>query len=283
MCKEPLVLPRFYDPVIPEDKKVQILDMNFLYNPNCKDILKGMPKRNYELVCGIEEIRQETAKLLKLKGFRKIRFAWDYGLDQQYKIKDCYNKLIRAGYKPRALQCFILCDWKMSFEECLMKQLLLHSWGVEVSDCYFDGVVSPNFQCNHWSFEQCKLFRPLTSVSKQIEDKNYPPEIKCGVSAKGNGNNPLRDEWRTPRELWDILNPQYNFTLDCCATMKNTLIPSSFCDDFTEDFVAEDFVCWMNPPFITFCHTPIWDKLRRTSWQRCKISFCSNWNRRRYP
>ncbi|MHA1827921.1 MAG: hypothetical protein ACTSX6_04655 [Candidatus Heimdallarchaeaceae archaeon] len=37
----------------------------------------------------------------------------------------------------------------------------------------------------------------------------------------GKGNNPLRDGWRTPSEIFDPLNQQYKFTYDCCANGKD--------------------------------------------------------------
>lgn len=64
----------------------------------------------------------------------------------------------------------------------------------------------------------------------------------------GTGNNINRDDWETPQWLWDLLNEQYFFTFDCCATKKN-----SKCDNFTNEFQLcfdfNDFNCWMNPPF----------------------------------
>ncbi len=63
----------------------------------------------------------------------------------------------------------------------------------------------------------------------------------------GKGNNPLRDGWKTPKWLYDILNKQYNFKFDCCANEEDKL-----CKDFSNDFLKWDNllrVCWMNPPF----------------------------------
>ncbi len=65
----------------------------------------------------------------------------------------------------------------------------------------------------------------------------------------GSGNTIERDDWETPKWLFDILNKQYNFTFDCCSTDKNTK-----CNVWTDDFLDynEDFthdLSWMNPPF----------------------------------
>ena len=64
----------------------------------------------------------------------------------------------------------------------------------------------------------------------------------------GSGNNPDRDEWETPKELFSKLNKQYRFNYDCCATYKNNK-----CGSYTNDFERVDCfnlsICWMNPPF----------------------------------
>lgn len=63
----------------------------------------------------------------------------------------------------------------------------------------------------------------------------------------GKGNNPLRDGWKTPSELFKSLNIQYKFKFDCCATNENKL-----CFDFSDDFETANVVrkmAWMNPPF----------------------------------
>ena len=65
----------------------------------------------------------------------------------------------------------------------------------------------------------------------------------------GSGNNPSRDDWETPQELFDKLDKQYHFSFDCCSTRKNKK-----CGLWTNDFLyfikfANNDVCWMNPPF----------------------------------
>lgn len=65
----------------------------------------------------------------------------------------------------------------------------------------------------------------------------------------GSGNNVERDEWQTPKELWNKLNEQYDFSHDCCASIDNNK-----CQTFSDDFTKDDFnpkirMAWMNPPF----------------------------------
>ncbi len=70
----------------------------------------------------------------------------------------------------------------------------------------------------------------------------------------GKGNNESRDEWETPKWLFDILNSQYHFIIDCCASSKNTKILASLCfwskdKPFEYCRVKLTDMAWMNPPF----------------------------------
>lgn len=63
----------------------------------------------------------------------------------------------------------------------------------------------------------------------------------------GKGNIPERDVWETKQELFNILDSQYHFGTDCCASEHNTK-----CDEYFDDFekaVIVNYVAWMNPPF----------------------------------
>jgi len=63
----------------------------------------------------------------------------------------------------------------------------------------------------------------------------------------GKGNIPKRDLWETKKELFNILNNQFNFKFDCCANYNNRK-----CLEFSNNFENMSFVeevSWMNPPF----------------------------------
>jgi len=63
----------------------------------------------------------------------------------------------------------------------------------------------------------------------------------------GSGNNVSRDDWRTPKELFNTLNNQYNFAFDCCASKENRK-----CELYSDDFQNEWLRlhrAWINPPF----------------------------------
>jgi len=170
-----------------ERNKVSIMDMNFLYDPKHKERIKELGEKKvngkvvyYELICGIDwrRLDQETANLLKENRFMNIRFAWDYGIGLQYKIKDCLDKLLKAGYKKQDIMCFMLCDWKISFNECFLKLMLLKKWNVCVSDCWFNNVKPPEYQSNYWSLIECRLFRGLCAVHNQVDKFGIYPDLK---------------------------------------------------------------------------------------------------------
>jgi hypothetical protein len=112
------------------------------------------------------------------KGFKNIRWAWDYGLNLQKTHNKVWRMFKKAGYKNEDLMVFMICDWKITYEECCNKLDLLKIWNVKVSDCWYDGVVSPNFQCNNWSIEQCKNFRKKCRKHNQMVLFKIDPELK---------------------------------------------------------------------------------------------------------
>lgn len=167
--------------------KVKIMDMNMMYKPNCIEILDKLGKIKvndkvvyYEFICGIDwrYMNQEKADALKRNRFKNIRFAWDFGLEHQYKIKDCKKLLNNSGYNNKELMCFILSDWKIPFFECFLKLQLLKNWNIKVSPCYFDDAMPPNFQCNYWSYDECRIFQDLCSLHNQTVTFGIYPDLK---------------------------------------------------------------------------------------------------------
>lgn len=173
---------------VPEIKQnyVRILDMNFLAQPQALERIMDLGSRKvndkvvyYELVCGIDfrRMTSETANLLKQNRFVKIRLAWDYGYEMQFKIKDTIKMLLKAGYKPKELSVFMLVNWKISYVECLKKLDLLKVWNVKVNDCCFDGgykIAKPEY----WTAEQLKDFRARCRKHNQLVNFGIDPELK---------------------------------------------------------------------------------------------------------
>lgn len=163
--------PIYYE--IPEivRNKVIITDMNLIYKPRALEIIEELGRLRvngkvvkYVLKCGVDYryLTQEISSALKQNRFVEMKIAWDYGYDQAYKIKDAINKLMYAGYSPRNIQVFIICNWRIPYEECCMKLDTLKVWGVQVSDCWFDNQIRGKVKPIHWTEEQIKDFSKKT-------------------------------------------------------------------------------------------------------------------------
>lgn len=62
--------------------------------------------------------------------------------------------------------------------------------------------------------------------------------------------SPWRDDFGTPRALYDSLNKEFGFQLDVCASKNNAKCAAYF--DIEQDGLSQDWsgkVCWMNPPY----------------------------------
>lgn len=64
------------------------------------------------------------------------------------------------------------------------------------------------------------------------------------------------DEWGTPLEFFDMLNAEFRFTLDVCASVDNAKCERFF--TASDDGLLQPWtgVCWMNPPYGK--HIPDW-------------------------
>jgi site-specific DNA-methyltransferase (adenine-specific) len=58
------------------------------------------------------------------------------------------------------------------------------------------------------------------------------------------------DAWTTPQNLFNKLNKEFNFTLDVCASKKNTKCKKYFTEK--DNALLQDWsnhICFMNPPY----------------------------------
>ena len=82
-------------------------------------------------------------------------------------------------------------------------------------------------------------------------------KILCETAKKINPfGGSRREEWETPQWLFDILDQEFHFTLDVCATQANTKCKRFFTRE--EDGLKQSWkeeICWMNPPYHD---VPIW-------------------------
>lgn len=59
-----------------------------------------------------------------------------------------------------------------------------------------------------------------------------------------------RNDYATPQEFFDLLDAEFHFTLDVCATVNNAKCKTFFSP--AENGLRQDWgenVCWMNPPY----------------------------------
>ena len=184
-CGEPTEIKIFG---IPEIKRnhVLIYDMNLLCKPEALQIIKELGEKRvnnrvvyYELVCGIDYrfLTQEIADALKQNRFKKIRLAWDGHYSEQKKIRDAITKLLKAGYKQKEIMLFFICNYRIPFDENMLKLDLAKVWNVKVCDCYFDGVVFPHVTPIWWSMAQMVTFRKNTRKHNQLVNFGVDPEI----------------------------------------------------------------------------------------------------------
>lgn len=65
-----------------------------------------------------------------------------------------------------------------------------------------------------------------------------------------------RQDWRTPKPIFNDLNSEFNFTCDVAASSENALLPiyhTSEIDGLKQSW--KGLVCFCNPPFV---HTAKW-------------------------
>lgn len=185
-CYEPKEIMVFGIPKIVRNE-VKIMDMNLLCKPEALALitLLGSELVNnrvvyYELICGIDYrfLTKEIAEALKRSRFRNIRIAWDWWYKNQYQIEAALERLLHAGYRSDDITIFMICNWKISYQENLKKLDLCKIWRVKVSDCWFDNQVSPDIKPIHWLPEQIKDFRRRVRKHNQLVRFGIDPEIK---------------------------------------------------------------------------------------------------------
>lgn len=184
-CYEPTEIKVFGIPKIVRTL-VKIMDMNLLCKKEAMSILAELGKKrvdgkvvHYELICGIDYrfLSDQLAFALKENRFRRIRLAWDWYYKDQCEIKAAIDKLLTAGYKPSDLMVFMICNWRIPYEENCKKLDLCKVWNVKVCDCYFDGQVAPNIVPVFWNATQIKSFRRKVRKHNQLVNFKIDPEI----------------------------------------------------------------------------------------------------------
>jgi len=183
-CAEPAEFKVFGVPEIVRND-VKIMDMNLLAKPEALAIIRDLGSRlvdgkvvYYELICGIDYrfLTPELAAALKAARFVKMRLAWDWGFAEQKRIKHAVDMMQTAGF--RDLSAFMICNWRITYEECLRKMDLCKVWRVKICDCYFDNQLSPHIEPRFWTADQIKDFRHRCRKHNQLVNFGIDPEFK---------------------------------------------------------------------------------------------------------
>lgn len=186
-CAEPTEIKIFEIPEIVRNK-VKIMDMNLLCKPESLNMIRDLGSKRvnnkvvyYELICGIDFrfLSKEIADALFKSRFKNIRLAWDFGLEDQYLIKDSIHMLTKAGYKPSGIMIFMICNWKTPYEVCMKKTDICKVWNVKIADCWFDNQLSPNIKPLYWNLDQIKDFRKKVRKHNQLVNFRIDPEYKA--------------------------------------------------------------------------------------------------------
>lgn len=161
--------------------KVRFLDMNFLYaHPEKLNIIKSLRtfKVNkkviyYTFLCGLDfmlltpeicdELHNSRVGRFNNKGnfINGLSIAWDRGYNECSIMKRAVNQIVDAGYKRKNIQILMLCNGKISFEECLLKLRTLKNLRIQICDCWYDNQKRGSVNPIYWTKEECKLFGDL--------------------------------------------------------------------------------------------------------------------------
>ncbi len=173
--------------------KVRILDMNLLCHPEALEIIRELGRRKvngkviyYELLCGVDYrfLTQELASALKQARFKNIRLAWDHEFLLQKIIKERTQFLLNAGYSPRDIMIFVICNWKISYKDNLRKMELCKVWNFKMADCYFDNQTFPKskeelpIKAIHWKLEELHDYRKKVRKHNQLVNFRIDPDLK---------------------------------------------------------------------------------------------------------
>lgn len=187
-CYEPQEFKIFGIPEIVRND-VKIMDMNLLAKPEALDIIKELGKKRvnnkvvyYQMVCGIDYrfLTQEIANELKKSRIVKIRIAWDWFYSDQFKIKDAIDMILKAGYNRKDIMIFMICNWKIPYNENCKKLDLCKIWGVQVADCYYDNQIK-HIEPIYWDSNEIKDFRRKCRKHNQLVNFGIDPELKVAT------------------------------------------------------------------------------------------------------
>jgi hypothetical protein len=157
--------------------KVRFLDQNFLYaHPNPLKLIKSLPTKlnkkviRYMFYSGLDFTLFNQEILNAMKEVRIGRFndkgnfinglsiAWDRSYQEKDLILKSIDMMIKAGYRRQGIQVRMLCNGKISYNECMEKLAFLFENNIQIDDCWFDNQKRGKVIPIYWTKDQCKKF-----------------------------------------------------------------------------------------------------------------------------
>jgi hypothetical protein len=129
-------------------KKLVLYDNNLLSLPNIENLLEELAslKQRHEILwCESQSgfdgrvllDKPQLAPLIRKAGFKNVRVAWDWGIQDASMIASELHLLEKAGFHSNDLYVFMLYNWQTSFEEMEQKRIQCWHWKVQIADCRF--------------------------------------------------------------------------------------------------------------------------------------------------
>jgi hypothetical protein len=157
--------------------KVRFLDQNFIYaHSNPLKLIKSLPNKlngkviRYMFYSGLDYTLFDQELINAMKKARVGRFnkkgnyinglsiAWDRGIEEKEGINYAIDIMLKAGYSKRGIQVRMLCNGKVSYNECMDKLAFLYKKKVMIDDCWFDNQKRGSVKPIYWTKEQCEFF-----------------------------------------------------------------------------------------------------------------------------
>lgn len=116
--------------------------------------------------------------------------------------------------------------------------------------------VKPRRQGRSWRFGDLKQARNnVLDQLRQLRQKETavvvpePEEAPAAPDRLAVHYSSATPEWETPQWFYNILDEEFHFDLDVCATAENAKAPAFFTPE--QDGLAQPWygTCWMNPPY----------------------------------
>lgn len=168
---------KVYD--LPEIKanRVRFLDQNFLYAyPNPLKLIESLPNKlngrviRYMFYSGLDFTLFKLPIIKAMKNKRVCRFnntgniinglsiAWDRKYKEVNKLNKAINMMLEAGYRRGGIQIRMLCNGKISYNECLKKLKFIYENRLMIDDCWFNNQKRGSVKPIYWTKEECEFF-----------------------------------------------------------------------------------------------------------------------------